>query len=424
MNRDLVRAFDSADSAVAHRSSNTSRARSHVLAIERWLVRRLLLKLDQPPIRIVLWNGEEITTSSQSPVARVVLRDRAALYRLLVNPEFQFGELYSHGRIDVEGNLVALIESVNRSTSRNGTFKSRLPGWLDRQKRNTRARAQANIHHHYDIGNGFYRLWLDDQLVYTCAYFPTPNTTLEAAQLAKMDHVCRKLRLKPGESVVEAGCGWGALALHMARHYGVTVKAFNISHQQIALARERAKSEGLHDRVQFIEDDYRNITGTFDAFVSVGMLEHVGPGNYRALGAVIDRCLTPAGRGLIHTIGRNRPHRTSSWIATRIFPGGYTPSLKEMAEIFEPHAFSVIDVENLRLHYARTLQHWLERFEAHESEVRRMFDERFVRMWRLYLAGSQAAFTTGWMQLFQVVFQRATNNDVPLTREHLYRYAK
>ena len=248
---------------------------------------------------------------------------------------------------------------------------------------------------------------IPENLRYLCSFYPS------------ISHVCRKLGLAPGQTVVEAGCGWGSLALHMARHHGVRVKAYNICHQQILLARERAKAEGLDGRVEFIEDDYRNVAGRFDAFVSVGMLEHVGPEHYRELGGVIDRCLTPSGRGLIHSIGRNRPVRPNSWIVARIFPGGYTPTLREMADIFEPWSFSVLDVENLRLHYAFTLRHWLDRFEAHEEQVRRMFDETFVRMWRLYLASSLAAFTTGWMQLFQIVFARSMNNDLPLTRPAL-----
>jgi len=193
--------------------------------------------------------------------------------------------------------------------------------------------------------------------------------------------------------VVEAGCGWGALARHMAKHYGVTVKAYNISRQQLAYARDRARQEGLVGRVEYIEDDYRNIRGQYDAFVSVGMLEHVGVDNYPMLGAVAKKALRKHGRGLIHSIGRNRPGTMSAWIERRIFPGAHPPCLSEMMQIFEPNTFSVLDVENLRLHYARTLAHWLERFEANVDKVEAMTDPAFVRAWRLYLAGSMASFT-------------------------------
>jgi cyclopropane-fatty-acyl-phospholipid synthase len=238
-----------------------------------------------------------------------------------------------------------------------------------------------------------------------------------------MDYVCRKLDLKPGETVVEAGCGWGSLALHMARHYEVSVRAFNISREQVRYARQRAEDEGLADRVEFVEEDYRNIDERCDAFVSVGMLEHVGLRNYATLGAVIDRCLAPGrGRGLLHFIGRNRLRPLNAWIRKRIFPGAYPPTLRQvMEEILEPWSLSVLDVENLRLHYARTLRHWLHRFEGAADEVRQMFDEPFVRAWRLYLAGSEAAFATGWLQLFQVTFARPDKDDVPWTRADLYR---
>jgi cyclopropane-fatty-acyl-phospholipid synthase len=257
-------------------------------------------------------------------------------------------------------------------------------------------------------------------MVYTCAYFSSPSLTLEDAQLAKMDHVCRKLDLQPGQTVVEAGCGWGALARHMATQYGVTVRSYNISHEQIAYASDRARREGFADRVEYVEDDYRNIGGQCDAFVSVGMLEHVGVENYATLGAVAKNALRENGRGLIHSIGRNHPDTMNAWIERHIFPGAHPPSLSEMMQIFEPHDLSVLDVENLRLHYARTLTHWMERFEANAGRIEAMTDPAFVRAWRLYLAGSIAAFAAGDLQLFQVVFSPGTCNDIPWTRRHQY----
>lgn len=295
---------------------------------------------------------------------------------------------------------------------------SRYFGWTNT---NSLRRSRKNIHHHYDISNDFYRLWLDPQLVYTCAYFPDSNATLEEAQRAKLDIVCRKLWLQAGESVVEAGCGWGALALHMAKHYGVRVRAFNISREQIMFARERAKREGLYSQVEFIEDDYRNINGQYDAFASIGMLEHVGKSHYREFGRVIHRAIGDRGRGLLHFIGKNRPQPLSAWIRKRIFPGGYTPVLREAMAVLEPHDFSILDVENLRLHYARTLEHWLSRFEHCYDEVAQRYSSFFARMWRLYLAGSTAAFRAGTMQLFQIVFAGRRCISQPFTREHLYQ---
>jgi cyclopropane-fatty-acyl-phospholipid synthase len=389
----------------------------------QWLINQLLKMVGNPPVSVVLWDGREISPAQSPPVGRLHVRDRGALLKLIVHPDLQFGELYSTGRLKVEGDLLELLEAISASLPRfsQRNWWYRLLACLYLLHRNTLSRARNNIYHHYDIGNAFYRLWLDERMVYTCAYFSSQALSLEEAQVAKMDHICRKLRLQPGEEVVETGCGWGALALHMARHYGVKVKAYNISREQLAYARERARHEGLDSQVDYIEGDYRQITGKYDAFVSVGMLEHVGLKHYRELGEVMDRCLHKKGRGLIHSIGRNQPLPMNAWIEKRIFPGGYPPSLGEMMRLFEPWNFSVLDVENLRLHYAATLRHWLARFEANVERITDLFDETFVRSWRLYLSGSIAAFTGGDLQLFQVVFTRHDNNQIPWTREFLYR---
>ena len=290
------------------------------------------------------------------------------------------------------------------------------------QRANSLQRSRRNVHHHYDLGNDFYAGWLDRQLLYTCAYFDRPDVPLEDAQVAKMDLVCRKLRLQPGETVIEAGCGWGALALHMAREYGVQVKAFNLSREQIAYARARATREGLSGQVEFIEDDYRNVRGAYDAFVSVGMLEHVGVKHYRSLASVISRVLRrTCGRGLLHFIGRDIPRPLNAWIRRRIFPGGYAPTLAEVAtKVLDPARLSILDVENLRLHYARTLAHWSRRFSIISDQVRARYGEEFRRAWELYLVGSEAAFATGSLQLFQVVF--APMEAVPpyWTRAEIY----
>ena len=386
--------------------------------LEGRLVRRLLRSLGDPPLRVTLWNGESILSGAGEPAAGVRIENRRALLGLLLNHELNFGDAYSDGSIQVEGDLVRLLEVLYRGMARAGAQRRT---WFGGARSNTLSRSRDNIHHHYDLGNDFYRMWLDQEMVYTCAYFPDREATLEQAQTAKMDHVARKLRLRPGETVVEAGCGWGALALHFATRYGVRVRAFNISREQLAYARERARALNVQDRVEFVEDDYRNITGRYDAFVSVGMLEHVGRDHYDELGRVIDRSLGANGRGLLHSIGRDRPGELNAWIEKRIFPGAYPPTLREMLSVLEPRDFSVLDVENLRLHYALTLVHWLRRFESACERVEAMYDQGFTRAWRLYLAGSIAAFNTGALQLFQVSFSRASSNDIAWTRAHLYQ---
>lgn len=398
--------------------------RGHVTSLDQWLIKQVVDNIGRPQLKIVLWDGEAVYGRDMQNVPVVTLCDRATLLRLIVDPEMHFGDLYSSGRIRFEGDLAGfLIDVFDRMSDYGSGNKLRrlIKGMLHHTLGNTLNRARNNIYHHYDLSNNFYQKWLDTEAMqYTCAYFPDPEMNLEQAQTAKLHHVCRKLQLKPGDTVVEAGCGWGGLARFMAQHYGVTVRAYNISREQITFARNKAQEMGLANKVTYVEDDYRNIKGEYDVFVSVGMLEHVGAGNFKTLGNVIHSCLKPDGRGLIHSISRNAPGQMSSWIERRIFPGAYAPALSEMMDIFEQHDFSVWDVENLRLHYAKTLEHWLDRFEEHKDDVADMFDESFVRAWRLYLCGSIASFVSGTNGLFQVLFARGDNNEVPWSRAYMY----
>ena len=390
-----------------------------VLAVDRWLLRTIIKGVGSPDIGAALWDGKDAFPGAATPF-RMIIRNRGALLRLFVNPLLYFGDDYSAGNIEIEGELVPFLERVYRGLIRSGEDRrSSKPALkLRRQKVNSLLESRKNIHHHYDIGNDFYQLWLDAEMLYTCAYFPQPELSIEAAQIAKMELICRKLCLKGGERVIEAGCGWGGLGRYMAKQYGAKVRAFNISGEQLAYARQRARQEGI-EGVEYVEDDYRNIKGECDAFVSVGMLEHVGTNNYAELGNVINRTLSETGVGLIHSIGQDVADPMSDWLEKRIFPGSYPPTVREMMSIFEPHGFSILDIENLRLHYAKTLEHWLQRFEQNTDKVAQMFDDSFVRAWRLYLCGSIANFNTGSLQLFQVLFSRRGNNQLPWTRNHL-----
>lgn len=384
------------------------------------LLRAVAARVGPAAVRFAL--GAASARASANPeVATIRFRDRKTLLTLALDPVARFGDAFAAGGVEVEGDLIAALESVYRAIDPDWqpSFLARLSRYIP----HTPPRDRDNVHRHYDLGNDFYKLWLDEQLVYTCAYFETPEQSLEQAQVAKMDLVCRKLGLRPGETVIEAGCGWGALALHMARRHGVRVRAYNIAAEQIRWARERAAREGLSDRVEFLQKDYREIEGSCDVFVSVGMLEHVGRANYAELGRVLARTLhREHGRGLLHFIGRDRPLPLDSWIRRRVFPGAYPPTLDEaIGGVLAPARMSVLDAENLRPHYALTLKHWRERYERAVADDRVPFDERFRRTWRLYLAGSEASFRTGWLQLFQVVFAPSGSNAVPWTRASLYR---
>lgn len=392
--------------------------------LDRWLLDILNRACGQPDVELALWDTPPPGGQARRPMLRFT--SRQSIQRLLLKPELRFGELHANGDIETYGDLAELMEQIyaglRRAKQSQGPLRRALGRVLQRRARpNHLDGSKGNIHSHYDLGNDFYALWLDPEYMqYTCAYYPDWQTSLADAQVAKLEHVCRKLDLKPGERVIEAGGGWGGLARYMATRYGVTVRSYNISTEQVAYARERVRAEGLEGRVEYIEDDYRHITGTCDAFVSVGMLEHVGLENYGTLSTVIDRTLTDSGRGLVHSIGQLTHRPLNEWIERYIFPGAYPPTLAEMLNVFAGD-FKIVEVENLRAHYARTLQHWREGFEANVEAVEKRSGPEFVRAWRLYLAGSRASFSAGEMQLYQVLFERNWSNELPATLDRLYR---
>jgi cyclopropane-fatty-acyl-phospholipid synthase len=392
-------------------------------AFTRLLARQLQrTALDPAGVRLELWDGSSPYEGRTPPVGDLIVRDPRTLLDLVIDANLQFGEAYMQRRAEIRGRLDEVIDAMTRVAPPQATWRDRLAKALAWSS-NTLTAARRHVQYHYDLGNDFYQLWLDREMVYTCAYFPHPEASLEEAQRAKLDLVCRKLHLRPGDVVIEAGCGWGALALHMAREYGVHVKAFNVSREQLAFARARAAREGLGDRVEFIDDDYRNVRGQCDVFVSVGMLEHVGLSHYPSLSHVLRRTLKrDGGRGLLHFIGRDVPRPLNAWIRRRIFPGAYPPTLAEVtSHVLAPAEMSVLDVENLRLHYARTLEHWSSRFARVRDHVRSAHGDEFQRAWELYLAGSKAAFAAGWMQLFQVVFTPRESAPPSWTRAQLYQ---
>ena len=391
---------------------------------KHWLTTALLRALRSAvgpvPIRLRISGlAEQCNPALRLP--EICISDWRTAVMLLVNTEMEFGDAYSDGRIEVRGDLLNILPLLYESPGVHGFWHALAGAFQKLVHSQSIRRAHNNARQHYSLDTEFYRAWLDREMVYTCAYFPEPGASLEAAQQAKLDLVCRKLWLQSGEKVIEAGCGWGALALYMASHYGVTVKAFNVCEEQIQVARDCAKRLGLERQVEFIHDDYRNIHGKFDVFVSVGMLEHVGKSHYEELGNVITRTIGNAGRGFLHFIGRSIKRNLSPWTQKRIFPGSYVPALTEVLPLLERWKFTVLDVENLRLHYARTLEEWLSRYEKSFENVARRYGLTFARMWRLYLAGSAAAFQTGSLQLFQITFAGSKCAEVPWSRAYLYK---
>lgn len=276
-----------------------------------------------------------------------------------------------------------------------------------------------NVVHHYDLSGALYDLFLDADRQYSCAYFREANDTLESAQTNKITLIASKLLLTPEQRILDIGCGWGGLGLHLARSHGVHVTGVTLSNEQYKIAEERARTEDLSDRVQFRLQDYRDVVGTFDRIVSVGMFEHVGVPHYKEFFAALRDRLKDDGVALLHTIGRtDGPGATNPWIANYIFPGGYSPALSEILAIAEQSGLYVTDVEVWRLHYAQTLKEWRNRFEANLDRAQSIYDERFCRMWRFYLVASEVAFRHNHHVVFQI--QLAKKQDaVPITRDYL-----
>ncbi len=361
--------------------------------------------------------------------AHLTLSDPALPRRLVLSTELALGEAYMDGTATVaDDDLDAFFSLIIRNTRQFDVWWRRLGVRLRKAKRlidqnNPAHRARANVAHHYDLSGELYDLFLDADRQYSCAYFADPAMTLEEAQAAKKHHIAAKLCLRPGMEVFEIGCGWGGMALTLAQDYGARVLGVTLSEEQHKIATERAARAGLSDRVRFELKDYRAVRGTFDRIVSIGMFEHVGVPHYGEYFDVVRERLRPDGIALVHTIGRAAPPgATSPWIAKYIFPGGYVPSMSEMAAAVETSGLYPTDLEIWRLHYAETLRHWHDRFVANLDRARALYDERFCRMWRYYLKASEHTFRHNRQAVFQM--QIAHRPDaVPLTRDYLYRSA-
>ena len=348
---------------------------------------------------------------------------------LCQNPILAIGEGYMHGEIIVENdNLFDLLTLLVRNQRGGGQMPAWFGAWMAARRKlrglsqlNSQRRSRQNVAHHYDISDAFYQLFLDDDMQYSCAYFAKPDISLEQAQEAKKLHIARKLRLSPGQSVLDIGCGWGGTALTLARDFGVHVTGITLSKNQLDTAVAKVKSAGLEDLVEIKLLDYREMTGRFDRVVSVGMLEHVGLRHFDAFFRKIRSVLNPNGIALIHTIGRTAPPSpTNPWISKYIFPGGYVPTLSDLTPAIEKSGLWTADIEILRGHYGPTLHHWRERFEAALPNVRAMYDETFIRMWRFYLVACEMAFEDQSQAVFQFQLSRG-QHDVPHTRDYLYR---
>ena len=380
------------------------------------------------PLRIELWNGKSIDFSKDYPSVTVRLPNASAVPYLLTPSLSNLGTAYVEGKIDVDGKAMEILRVVNALAA--GTLKP--VGKYARIVRtflhNKEKDAEA-IRYHYDVSNDFYKLWLDDNMVYSCAYFENGDEDLDTAQLKKIDHILKKIRVRPGDKLLDIGCGWGALAIRAAEKFGAKCVGITLSENQYALARERVERAGLCDRVEIRLQDYRDVKGTFDRITSVGMFEHVGLEYLSRYFAKINSLLTPDGivmnHGITSTAANNgeAPYGGGDFIQKYVFPNGELVHISEVLKTMQLGGLEALDIENLRHHYARTCTKWAENFESNADTIKRTTDDKRFRIWRVYLAGCAHAFSQDWISLYQVVCSKAGRNSpaIPLSRRYIYQ---
>ncbi len=392
------------------------------------LVERLIQSIvKNGTLILTLPSGRTVDAGSGGPEIRAQLHDEKRLRQIVRNPDLGVGESYMDGALTIDNDDLRGFLGLVLRNMRDGHvhWLQNLQVEVGRRLRpitqfNTAPSARRNVAHHYDLSAELYDIFLDTDRQYSCAYFVSDDDTLEEAQEQKKRHIARKLLIEPGMRVLDIGCGWGGMALTLARDFGASVVGVTLSEEQHRLATRRAAEAGLSDHIDIRIQDYREIPESFDRIVSVGMFEHVGQPQYDTYFSKCREMLSPDGIALVHTIGRsNPPGITSQFIDKYIFPGGYIPALSEMSASIERQNLVIDDLEVLRLHYAKTLRAWCDRFDAGIEKARALYDDRFCRMWRYYLIASEMSFVHGQQVVFQAQLSRA-NDAVPITRDYLY----
>ena len=387
--------------------------------IEKKLYKSFFNNLFSDSCSVKLWDGEEITYGTGDINFRIVLNEPISISDVLADPSVTFGEAYMQKKLDIEGNIQKVIESLYRNSKSFLRDKEKY-GKLMNPIKNTLRKSKENISSHYDIGNDFYQLWLDKSMTYSCGYFTSDNDTLEQAQVNKVDYILKKLNLKAGNTLLDIGCGWGELIITAAKKYNIKALGVTLSQEQMEKTSRRIKEDGLKDLVEVQLIDYRHIKNrSFDRIVSVGMIEHVGKEYLAEYFNVVNSLLNEGGISLLHSI-TSLHGGNNSWINKYIFPGGYVPSVSELVSNITSESFYLLDAESLRRHYARTLECWANNYEAALPEIRRLKDESFIRMWRLYLNSCAASFNVGNIDIHQFLFSKGVADEIPMTRNYLY----
>lgn len=390
--------------------------------IEKRILDTLLKRVAQGGLTVTYWDGETRSYGPDPAWFKVTVNKPAVVRAMMRNLTLGFGEAYANGDIEVDGDLTQVGRLVSANSAAFGPAK--LGQALAKLRQNTQRLQKSQIAHHYDLGNKFYKMWLDESMTYSCAYFRKPTDTLEQAQANKVDHLLKKLQLKKGMTLLDIGSGWGQLLFAAAEKYGVSGLGVTLSEEQYKHCVAEAKRRKLADKLTFRLVGYQELANeglSFDRIISVGMFEHVGRDNQKDYFKVVHQLLKEGGVSVLHTISNQTPTSTDPWIDKYIFPGGYLPAATQLFPEVVENGFRLMDYENLRLHYSMTLDEWLKRFTAHKKQVVKMLGEDFFRMWSLYLAGSSASFRYGDLDLTQLVFSKGLNNDLKLTREHIYR---
>lgn len=390
--------------------------------LQKQIVKKLFERIHYGGLKVHYWDGEEVNYGDSLPKVTLIFNQPPPSSADFNDPLMVLGEAYMDRVVDYEGQLedILLLLSANK----NFFPKAAAKVWKTITGKPDKEQAKRNIQHHYDIGNDFFSLWLDETMSYSCAYFKNKTDSLQQAQLQKIDHILKKLNLQPGEKLLDIGSGWGWLIIKAAQIYGVKAMGITLSEEQYRATKERIAALGLTDKVNVELTTYLDLDPTklqFDKIVSVGMFEHVGKENIPQYFEKVKQLLVPGGLSLLHTITNSTENNLeNTWAKTYIFPGGYVPSLREVVWQLPDYDFHLLQVESLRIHYAMTIDYWYKNFCDHLDAIRTKFDDRFIRMWELYLKGSAANFRVSGLNIHQLLFSKELNNDLPLTYDHVY----
>ncbi|MBO1299758.1 MULTISPECIES: SAM-dependent methyltransferase [unclassified Enterococcus] len=386
--------------------------------LDKQIYRKLFSESFSIPIEVTYWDGsnERYGSPTTDLAASITFNEEIAIKEVINNASITFGEAYMNKKIEINGNIQKII--ADAYLQQNSFLRSRkYMKFLPKLARHTKTQNKKDVEHHYDLGNDFYRLWLDPTLTYSCAYFKNPEDSLETAQLNKIGRILDKLFIKKGDTLLDIGCGWGTLILKAAKEYHVKSTGVTLSSEQYHYIKQRIKEEKLEDKCEVILADYRELKGKkFDHITSVGMIEHVGQDGLNEYFMSIDQLLAEKGTALIHGISRQQGGATNAWLNKYIFPGGYVPGVVELVDTITTNNLHVIDLESLRRDYQLTLEHWISNFHEAKKEVISMKGDTFYRMWDLYLQASAAGFQSSNIDVVQYLIVKPANNEIPMRR--------